>query len=94
MDNNKGEQTIRPSTIGRKNYYGSGSVWSAELTAILFSIFSTLSLWKLNSRSWLLDYFRSCELNGGKAPEDLSPFLPWKMSAKQTEKLIKPPDDG
>jgi transposase len=33
--------------VGRKNYYGSGSTWSGELAAMLFSLFQTLALWKL-----------------------------------------------
>ena len=38
MDNNAAEQAIRTGVLGRKNYYGSGSDWSAELTAFLFSV--------------------------------------------------------
>ncbi len=94
MDNNKGEQSIRPSTIGRKNYYGSGSVWSAVLTGMLFTIFATLSLWKLNSRSWLYAYLKACENNTGKSPDILTQFLPWEMTAEQLNKLSKPPDYG
>jgi transposase len=91
MDNNKGEQSIRPATLGRKVYYGSGSVWSSILTAFLFSIFATLSLWKINSRTWLTEYLRACENNYGRVPDDLSPFLPWEMSVEQKHKLSKPP---
>ena len=94
MDNNKGEQSIRPPTLGRKNYYGSGSVWSARLTAFFFSLFATLHLWKLNTRTWLTHYLRACEQNGGEPPADLSPFLPWKMSDAQREIFSEPIDDG
>ncbi|MDH5515553.1 MAG: IS66 family transposase, partial [Gammaproteobacteria bacterium] len=38
LDNNAAENTIRGPVTGRKNYYGSGSLWSADLTAALFSI--------------------------------------------------------
>ena len=44
MDNNAAERAIRGPVTGRKNYYGSGSVWSAELAAMMFSVFQTLVL--------------------------------------------------
>ena len=39
MDNNAAEQALRSGVVGRKNYYGSGSAWSADLAAFLFSVF-------------------------------------------------------
>ncbi len=71
MDNNTAERGLRGSVVGRKNYYGSGAVWSAELAAALFTIFGTLKLWKLNVHTWLLGYFYECALLGGKPPEDI-----------------------
>jgi hypothetical protein len=47
MDNNRAEQAIRNSVTGRKNYYGSGSVWSAELAAMMFSLFQTIEIRQL-----------------------------------------------
>ncbi len=91
MDNNKGEQSIRNPVTGRKNYYGSGSQWSSELAAFMFSIFQTLILWELNSRHWLRDYLTACAENNGQAPEDLSPFLPWEMDETRRTFLTKPP---
>jgi len=38
LDNNLAENTIRGPVNGRKNYYGSGSLWSAQLAAALFSV--------------------------------------------------------
>ena len=58
MDNNTSEQLERGPAVARKNFYGSGSLWSGQLTAALFSIFATLSLWKLNPRKWLTWYFQ------------------------------------
>jgi transposase len=43
MDNNRGENSIRNPVTGRKNYYGSGSIWSAQLAATLFSILQTFN---------------------------------------------------
>ena len=80
LDNNYGERQIRGPTVGRKNYYGSGALWAGRLAVMMFSIFSTLALWKINSRAWLSWYFEACANNGGKAPADPELFLPWNLS--------------
>ena len=69
LDNNIAENSIRNPVTGRKAYYGSGSIWSAELAATLFSILQTLALWNINPRHWLNAYFKACAKNGGQAPE-------------------------
>jgi transposase len=76
MDNNNGERSIRNPVTGRKNFYGSGSLWSSQLAAIMFSIFQTMALCGLNCNHWLRSYLAACAENHGKAPEDLSTFLP------------------
>ena len=80
MDNNYGERLIRGPAVGRKNYYGSGAEWSGRLAMMLFSIFATLSLRKINPRTWLNWYFEACANSGGKAPADVAEFLPWNFS--------------
>jgi len=45
----------------------------------MFSIFQTLGLWKINCNHWLRAYLTACAENYGKAPEDLSIFLPWEI---------------
>ncbi len=92
MDNNPGEKSIRNPVTGRKNFYGSGSLWSSQLAAIMFSIFQTMVLCGLNCNHWLRSYLTACAENHGKAPEDLAPFLPWKMDADRLCKLSSPPD--
>ena len=92
MDNNPGEKSIRNPVTGRKNFYGSGSLWSSQLAAIMFSIFQTMVLCGLNCNHWLRSYLTACAENHGKAPEDLSSFLPWEMDEKRRQELSKPPD--
>ncbi len=92
MDNNPGEKSIRNPVTGRKNFYGSGSLWSSQLAAIMFSIFQTMALCRLNCNHWLRSYLTACAENHGKAPYDLSPFLPWEMDENRRQKLSKPPD--
>jgi transposase len=90
MDNNAAENSIRNPVTGRKNYYGSGSIWSAELAATLFSTLQTLVLWGINPRHWLRRYLQACAENGGKPPPNLDPFLPWSMDKARRAALSRP----
>ncbi|MHC4173429.1 MAG: IS66 family transposase [Planctomycetota bacterium] len=87
MDNSEAERRMRIAALGRKNYYGSGSVWSGHFTACLFSIFQTLKLWNVNPRKWLTRYLQACADNRGQVPDDVMRFLPWAMSAERLAKL-------
>ena len=87
LDNNASERQARGPALGRKNYYGSGALWSGRLAAMLFSLFATLTMAKINSRKWLTWFLESCAQNGGRVPEDITPFLPWKMS-QQTRRSM------
>lgn len=90
MDTNASERRLRSPAVGRKNAYGSGSLWSGQLAAMLFSIFATLQMWKLNPRLWLQWYLESCAAAGGKAPADITEFLPWNLTKEQRLKLGGP----
>ena len=87
MDNNLSERRLRGPALGRKNYYGSGALWSGRLAAALFSILATLKLWQINPRLWLHWYLQSCAEAGGQVPDDIEPFLPWKLSEDRRVKL-------
>ena len=86
MDNNTSEQRRGPA-VARKNFYGSGSLWSGQFAAASFSIFATLSLWKLNPRKWLTWYFEPCAAAGGKVPANIQLFLPWNLSQEKKKEL-------
>jgi Transposase IS66 family len=83
MDNDTAERSERGPVVGRKNYSGSGSVWSGELAAILFSLFPTLALWGINPRTWLTAYLSQCAEAGGQAPSEPEALLPWNLSPEQ-----------
>jgi transposase len=87
MDNNASERRARGPAVARKNFYGSGSLWSGQQAAAMFSILATLSLWKLNPRKWLTWYFEHCAMAGGKVPVDIQPFLPWNLDAGKRSEL-------
>jgi transposase len=90
MDNNTAERILRNPVVGRKNYYGSGSVWSAHLAARMFSVIQTVLLWGLNPHHWLHAFLQACADNGGQSPPDLSAFLPWQMTPERREELARP----
>ncbi len=83
MDNNEAERRLRNPVMGRKNYYGSGSLWSGRLAASAFTIFQTCLINNINPHKFMLDYLQACAKNGGLAPRDLESFLPWNLAAEQ-----------
>src|SRR4051812_38685895 len=87
MDNNASERRARGPAVARKNFYGSGCLWSGQQAAAMFSLFATLSMWKLNPRKWLTWYFQQCAAAGGKTPADSQRFLPWNMSEEKKQEL-------
>ena len=91
MDNNGGEQAIRGPVVGRKNFSGSGSLESAELTAKMYTQLQTVVQWGLNPNHWMQEYLEACAAAGGTAPADLTPFLPWEMSEERRQYLANPP---
>lgn len=80
MDNNTAERALRGGAVGRKNYYGSGSVESAEFTAIMFTLIQTLLIWEINPQTWFDSFFDSIGSNWKKP---IDPWLPWNMSAER-----------
>jgi transposase len=83
MDNNTAERDVRGPAVGRKNYYGSGAIWSGKLAAIMFALFQTLLLWNINPHSWLTAYLQWCADTGGEALDEGKSYLPWNMSEEQ-----------
>lgn len=92
MDNNKAEQKERIPVLGRKNFYGSGALWSGQLAAILFSIFQTLILWNINPRLWLTAFLKACAANQGNVPDSIHSFLPWNISQEQRKAFSVEPE--
>ena len=91
MDNNAAERDLRGPVVGRKNFYGSGSQWSGQLMAVLFTLFQTLVLWQINVKTWLFLFFRACAQNGGEPLDTVSAYLPWRMSDEELVMYRHPP---
>ena len=87
MDNNTAERDARLAVVGRKNFYGSGSEWSAQLAATMYSLLMTVKLWKINPRTWLSAYLQACADNANQAPQDINAFGPWAMDEARLASL-------
>lgn len=85
MENNESERRLRNPVVGRKNYYGSGSIWSGMLATMVFTISQTLLMNGLNPKDFLLAYLETCAISGGQPPENLKEFLPWNLSQEQKD---------
>jgi transposase len=91
MDNNGVERTLRLPVVGRKNYSGSGAVWSGWLAAMLFSLLETVARSGLNPRLWLTAYLEACAAAGGQAPAEATRFLPWRLTVAEKEQYGQEP---
>ena len=85
MDNNAAERANRSAAVARKNFYGSGSEWSGELACACFTILATLRQHDLCPRKYFQAYLEACARKGGRAPENLEEFLPWKWSVEKKQ---------
>jgi transposase len=94
LDNNASERRQRGPAVGRKNYYGSGALWSGRLAAMLFSLFASLAQWQVNPRKWLTWYLQGCTAAAGQAPADITAFLPWNLSEEQRRLMASEPADS
>jgi transposase len=96
LDNNEAERRQRGPVVARKNFYGSGSLWSGRMAAMLFSLFQTLQVWGMDTGKWLTAYLSACAKAGGQPPPDPHRYLPWNMTPQERENLSvtkpKPPD--
>jgi transposase len=90
MDNNTSERCHRGPVVGRKNFYGSGAIWSGRLACMLFSLFQTLALWGLCPRRWLTAFLNACAAAGGRLPPHWQTFLPWRMTQAQYDVWADP----
>ena len=87
MDNNAGERALRGPVIGRRLSFGSNSEDGAKFTAVMYSVIGTLSMNGIDVLRWLEAWLKARAKNGGKPPDDLSPWLPWSMSEARRRKF-------
>ena len=78
ISNNLSENSIRPFTLGRKNWLFSGSPRGADASAAVYSIVESAKANDINPYKYL--YYIFSELPGvqfGQNPEFLEDYLPW-----------------
>jgi transposase len=90
LDNNAAERAERGPVVARKNYYGSGALWSGRLAAMMFSLLQTLAVWNLCPLRWLTAYLTACAEAGAKPPEQARAFLPWNLTDEQKQQWTLP----
>ena len=90
LHNNRAERLLRNPVIVRKNSFGSGTEWTGHFAAKIFSLFQTWLINGLDPQAMLLAYFDECSKTPGRAPPDVSNFLPWRMS-EERKKLFQLP---
>lgn len=84
MTNSLDERTIRPFTVGRKNWLFSTSTKGAEASAAIYSLIETAKANKLDPYGYIefiLDYLPQQDLI--EHPEKIDWFLPWSEEIKE-----------
>ena len=90
LDNNLAERLLRGPAIGRRLSFGSDSETGARFTALMYSVIGTLTLHGIDVPRWLKAWLTACAENGGRPPDDLSPWLPWAMGEERRRDLTAP----
>ncbi|MDD3186815.1 MAG: IS66 family transposase [Anaerostipes sp.] len=78
ISNNLAENSIRPFTIGRKNWLFSGSPEGADASAAVYSVIETAKANNINPYDYLVYIFKFLPgVRFDEEPEFLEDFLPW-----------------
>jgi len=78
ISNNLAENSIRPFTIGRKNWLFSGSPKGAAASATVYTIIETAKANGLNPYAYLKFIFQDLPgVQFGQHPDFLEDYLPW-----------------
>ena len=79
LDNNICERSIRPVTLGRKNYLFMGSKGGGEAAAIAYTLIETARMNKVDPEAWLRWVFERVADHKMTRLDDL---MPWKWAAE------------
>lgn len=85
ISNNLAENSIRPFTVGRKNWLFSGSPKGAAASAAVYSMIETAKANGLNPYKYLHYIFSKLPgVQFGQPPELLEDYLPWSPEIQKT----------
>jgi len=77
LDNNRGERSIKPFVIGRKNWLFSNTPKGAKASATIYSIVESAKANGLNPYSYLVYLFEKLPNMNISNPDALDELLPW-----------------
>ena len=89
IDNNASERSLRAPVIGRKLSFGNDSWTGARLTGHMYSVLGTLKRHEIDLEHWLHDWLSACA-EAGRAPPDLTPWLPGSMEPARRQRFQQP----
>ena len=58
---------------------------------MMYGIFETLRMNEIDIKKWLTAWLMACAKNGGRPPDDLTPWLPWSMDEERRRGFANPP---
>jgi hypothetical protein len=76
IDNNLGENAIRPIALGRKNWLFCGNHDAAENAAIMYSMLGCCKASEVNFRDWLVYFLNNIHKYDNDYSKDLAELLP------------------
>jgi len=82
IDNNLGENAIRPIALGRKNWLFCGNDDAAENAAIMYSMFGCCKASGVDFRQWLVYFLNNIHDYDLDYSKDLAELLPHNFKAK------------
>lgn len=82
IDNNLGENAIRPIALGRKNWLFCGNDDAAENAAIMYSMFGCCKAIGVNFREWLVYFLNNVHDYDLDYDKDLAELLPHNFKGK------------
>lgn len=83
LSNNWSENSIRPVTVGRKNWLFSSSVDGAEASMNIYTIIEMAKLYGLNRQKYL-EYILEHRPSAEMTDEELSLLAPWNKDVQET----------
>lgn len=87
IDNNLGENAIRPIALGRKNWLFCGNHDAAENAAIMYSMLGCCKANEVNFRDWLVYFLNNIHRYDTDYSKDLAELLPHKFKAQTVNRI-------
>ena len=87
IDNNLGENAIRPIALGRKNWLFCGNDDAAENAAIMYSMLGCCKAHEVNFRDWLVYFLSNIHKYDNDYSKDLAEILPHNFKVQAGNRI-------